>query len=225
MDNNADGRPPLGPSTAPRTLAERIDDALVRLDSARDRPGLILSSAVLGTLAVAAAWWIGRPVPVRPVEDLIPQVTLQTTEALTEVASVVVHVTGAVRRPGVYLLDPSARVVDAVDAAGGSDADADVQQLNLAAHVIDGMQIRVPVVGEILVQPSTTGASDPGPVDVNRATAEQLERLPGVGPSTAAAIVSFRDANGPFLTVDDLLDVPGIGPAKLAGFADEVIIR
>ena len=140
----------------------------------------------------------------------------------TAVASdVVVHVAGAVTAPGVYHLPAGARVIDAITAASGMRTDANADGVNLAAVARDGSRIYVPVVGEAAAV--VVGNSDPsvgatlpaGPIDLNTATAEELDQLPGVGPATAAAIVAYRDAHGPFATVDDLADVRGIGPAKL----------
>jgi len=150
-------------------------------------------------------------------------------------AELVVHVAGAVLRPGIVHLPAGARVVDAIDAAGGTAADADLDQLNLAAPVGDGVQVRVPRDGETLAAPITPASPAPGDggqgagpatamVDLNRATAGELEQLPGIGPSLAAAIVTWRTDHGPFGRVDDLLDVPGIGPAKLSALADHVTV-
>ncbi len=139
----------------------------------------------------------------------------------------VVHVVGAIRSPGLVRLPAQSRVSDAVDAAGGALPAADVNRLNLAAPVVDGMQIRVPLVDEpetdpLIVTPEGPAATPSGPIDVNAASAERLQDLPGVGPATAAAIIAWRDDNGPFVVVDDLLAVPGIGPAKLAAIRDLV---
>ncbi len=152
-----------------------------------------------------------------------------------QAASVVVHVAGAVAVPGVYDLGVSARAGDAVAAAGGVVAGADPDALNLAAPLADGSRIYVPMVGEQVppaLLPSEGAAGGTGDdmppvaavslVDVNRATADELDALPGVGPATASAIVTERERNGPFLTVEDLERVPGIGPAKLAALRDLV---
>ncbi len=142
---------------------------------------------------------------------------------------VTIHVAGAVERPGVHRLAVGARVDDAIGAAGGPTPDADVDALNLAAILVDGMRVYVPEQGEVVtllpVVPTDSGSTSAptGPVDINRADVDQLDALPGVGPATAAAIIAERDRNGPFLTVDDLERVPGIGPAKLAGLRDLVI--
>lgn len=141
------------------------------------------------------------------------------------VAYVTVHAAGAVNRPGVYALSDGARVADVVTAAGGLASDADMDRLNLAARVSDGERVYAPRKGEE-VPPGPVagsggtaggqpGAAPAGPIDLNTATAEQLDALPGVGPATSAAIVTYRDRNGRFRAVDELLEVPGIGPAKL----------
>ena len=141
-------------------------------------------------------------------------------------ATVTVHVVGEVRRPGVYELAGGSRVVDAVTAAGGALGAADQAAVNMARVVADGEQIAIPRQGE--GGPATAAApgaaSKPGKIDLNTATEAQLDTLPGVGPSTAAKIVSDRTENGPFRTVDDLMRVPGIGPAKLDALKDLVTV-
>ena len=148
-------------------------------------------------------------------------------------ARIVVHVAGAVVAPGVYEVAPTARAADAVAAAGGPTADGELDALNLAAPLADGERIYVPRVGEVdptavpaggAPAPPGATAAPAGPVDLNTATAEQLDTLPGVGPSTAAAIVDDRARNGPFASVDDLDRVTGIGPAKLDALRDLVTV-
>jgi competence protein ComEA len=133
--------------------------------------------------------------------------------------------------PGVHHLEAGARVVDAVDAAGGLAPDADAARLNLAALLVDGQQVYVARVGEAppLAAPAGgTAAAGPAPpaplVDLNTASATELEELPGIGPTTAEAIVDHRERNGPFAAVDDLLDVRGIGDAKLEQLRDRVTV-
>ncbi len=135
---------------------------------------------------------------------------------------VVVDVAGAVARPGLVRLRAGSRVADALTAGGGPAADADLGTLNQARVVADGEQVRVPRVGEPPPPPppaAATGAAPaPGPampVDLNRGTSAELDTLPGVGPATATAIIAWRDENGGFRRVDDLLEVPGIGPTRL----------
>mgnify|MGYP003525793375 CR=1 FL=1 len=153
------------------------------------------------------------------------------TFGATTGTDVVVHVVGAVARPGVQRLPAGARIVDAVDAAGGAAPDADLGRINLAAVLADGQQVYVVRVGETPPVPATAGGTGSGALDVgggtagaggpgalvdlNSASADQLDELPGVGPTTAEAIITHREQNGPFATVDDLLDVRGIGEAKL----------
>lgn len=207
--------------------------------------------AVFVAVAVAAgaAWWVSRPElgPPAPIEDRLPMASARPAEppipmgasvgptaAVTpEVVAVAVHVTGAVVLPGVYRLTPGARVADVIQAAGGVTPDADLERLNLAAVVADGTQIWVPVAGRdapVVVGPAggtgagATSGATPGPIPINTADVATLEELPGIGPSLAEAIVRYRDENGPFVSVDQLLDVPGIGPAKLEQLADAIVI-
>ena len=147
---------------------------------------------------------------------------------------IVVHVVGAVVSPGVVVLDDGARVADAIAAAGGAASDADTEQLNLARVLGDGEQVRVPHAGEQLVAPDpgpsppggASGGSTPGGgvVNINTAGAAELEALPGIGPALAARIVEYRDGHGPFASVDDLTDVPGIGPAKLEALRSQATV-
>ena len=138
--------------------------------------------------------------------------------------TVIIHVVGQVVKPGIVELDDGARVLDAIDQAGGVTPQADIESLNLARIVIDGEQVYVPEVGE---DPSARGfpthAAAAGPVSLSRADQATLETLPGVGPSLALRIIAFREAHGPFQSVSDLLAVSGIGPATLNRFADQVI--
>jgi competence protein ComEA len=147
---------------------------------------------------------------------------------------VVVHVAGAVAGAGLYVLPPGSRVGDAVQAAGGAAPDAELDGVNLAAPVADGQRVYVPRVGE--VDPAsipagpapdppvadTSATTVPGPIDLNVAGVDELQRLPGIGPALAAAIVDDRERNGPFASVDDLDRVSGIGPAKLERLRDRV---
>ncbi len=207
------------------TLADRIEDAVAGLDRFREHPALIASLLIALVAAAVAFPMLRGGADSPPIEDRIPQVALTPTSAVeAERVDVIVHVSGAVAAPGVYSLPSTARVVEAVEAAGGATIEADLHQLNLAAIVGDGQQIRIPVVGELLPSLPAPGSSA-GPVDLNRGDLVALQSLPGVGPATAEAIVAFREEHGPFRSVDDLLDVPGIGPSKLAAIADAAVVR
>ena len=154
---------------------------------------------------------------------------------------VTAHAAGQVAAPGVYSVPAGARVADLVTAAGGLLPEADVDRLNLAAKVVDGTRVYIPRqgeappseapqgsggggVGDASGVPGSPGAAPGGPVDLNTATAAQLDTLPGVGPATANAILTYRTRNGRFKSVTELLEVPGIGPAKLEAIRPLVVV-
>jgi len=148
--------------------------------------------------------------------------------AATDGAPLVVDVAGKVRRPGIVELPAGARVVDAIHAAGGARRGVNTTSLNLARQLIDGEQIvvglRVPAV-DLVPSPGISGGVTPGavvPIDLNAASQEELETLPGIGPVTAASILAWRTENGAFTSVDELLEVSGIGDVTLADVEDYV---
>lgn len=172
-------------------------------------------AAAAAVVIVGGLGWLLLRTPAPPIEDGLDYATTSVPVRAT-LDSVTVHVAGRVTHPGVYALDDGSRVIDAIDAAGGVAFGADADAINLAAKVTDGQRVYVPAVGEAVVSDQQTPASGPTlPIDLNAATAADLDVLPGVGPATAAAIVRAREAKGGFTSVDDLLDVPGIGEAKL----------
>jgi competence protein ComEA len=131
-------------------------------------------------------------------------------------SDVVVDVTGAVRRPGVYRLPAGARVTDAVERAGGATGEALVEAINLAARLADGQQVVVPQEGPAGAPLATPGASaEEGPISIGTATVEQLDTIDGIGPVTAQDIVDFRDEHGGLSSIDQLDQVSGIGPATM----------
>jgi competence protein ComEA len=215
--------PPLPP--ADRAWWRRRVDELV------DRTGL--SARALTACAVVAALLIGGAVvftarpqaatPAAVASTPAPPVETEEPATTTTASALVVDVVGAVVRPGLLRVPPGSRVADAIAAAGGPTPDADLVQVNQARALADGEQVRVPRRGEVL---PTTAAPKPGagkaartvpaqPLDLNSATADELDALPGVGPATASAIVEWRTKNRRFRSVEDLLEVPGIGEAKL----------
>jgi competence protein ComEA len=144
-------------------------------------------------------------------------------DAASAAATVFVHVSGAVAAPGLYVLRGGARVVDAVGAAGGFADGADQTAVNLARQVGDGEQLLVPVVGAA-PGPASSAESGDGRVNLNTADAAALDTLPRIGPAMAARIIEWRDANGRFTSVEDLLSVPGIGDKMLQTLRDLVTV-
>ncbi|WP_109211211.1 MULTISPECIES: helix-hairpin-helix domain-containing protein [Microbacterium] len=193
--------------------------------SARRRLG---AGAVVVLVVAALAVTVGIGI-VRGALAPVDQVVVDTTpSASAEAASeLYVHVSGAVRAPGLYVLPTSARAVDAIAAAGGFADDADRGAVNLARALDDGEQLAVPRQGETPAAPAgpaaATGAAD-APLDLNTADAAQLETLPRIGPALAERIVAWRDDNGGFTSVEDLLAVPGIGDKMLESLRDLVTV-
>ncbi len=169
---------------------------------------------LVGARAIRAEGGSGEAVasPTRPAE-----VSLST-----DAGDVVVDVSGAVRRPGVYRMPAGARVVDAIDRAGGPAGDALLEGINRAARLTDGQQVMVParVRGEAPVSDIAGGAE--GPISLGSATVEQLETIDGIGPVTAAKIVEYRDEQGGLGSVDELDRVSGIGPATMESLRDRL---
>ena len=208
----------------------------------------ILASAFGVLVMVIGVWWVVR-VPPPPPEATIPfaSSTIATDSLKTNpellMANITVYVSGEVVKPGVYVLLATSRIIDALQAAGGPTSAADLVVVNLAAPLVDATQVFIPRIGSTpratLPRPHaginlpTTGTSGgvsvgsgvtsaTGIVDINSASLADLDALPGVGPSTAQAIIDYRIANGPYASVDDLLNVRGIGPSKLAAMRARV---
>ena len=172
-------------------------------------------------VAVAAGMWWGRGTGETP--PLLAGPVPATSVGSVDAPMITVHVAGMVSRPGLVALAEGSRVADAVVAAGGLLPGAQTESINLAAHVADGEQIVVPgPAGQS--PPVGSGGSGDKKIHLNAATASELDALPGVGPVIAERIVSFREQNGPFQALEDLLDIPGIGEAKLAELRDRLRI-
>lgn len=219
----------------PDALHDRWRRAARWLDaSPAEMAGLVVLLG--GALAVVGLlWWTGRPVPVgvdRGTGASVPT-TVATEGGLVGADAVTVHVAGAVARPGLVRLEVGARVAEALEAAGGLLLDADPGALNLARPVSDGERLDVPRLGAAADGgPGVDGGADAGAaafrpdgtLDLNLATANDLEELPGVGPVTAQRILEWREANGPFTEVGQLRDVSGIGEKTFQGLADRVAV-
>jgi competence protein ComEA len=256
---------------SPQTITERLRS---RLSAALDWYGPARALATAGSVIAVCigAWWLLRA-PTPPLEASLPfagraidatsvpadivNTTLVVPGFASDAFDITVHVVGAVVAPGVYTIAASSRVVDAVTAAGGATAQADLSSLNMALPLADADQVYVPTrsgttsrsvppttkprrtnptvatVPQAIAAatsfpmptgptPSASGAS--GTVNINTADATQLESLPGVGPSTAKAIIAHRQANGPFSRADGLLDVKGIGDGKFAAMKPFVTV-
>ncbi|PKQ35379.1 MAG: competence protein ComEA [Actinobacteria bacterium HGW-Actinobacteria-11] len=175
------------------------------------------AAVVLGLVVLSAAVGLGI---LRGQTPPTESVSLTDDEARAgSTGELYVHVLGAVAAPGLYVLDPDARLVDALAAAGGTTDAADLAAVNLARLLEDGEQIIVPTVGAAAAE---SGAAPPGDdrIDLNTADQAALETLPRIGPALAARIIAWREENGRFRSVDDLLAVPGIGEKLLAGIRD-----
>lgn len=178
------------------------------------RAEAVVVGAVVLCVSVTGMWLRSRASD--PVIAPPPSIEAAPTAASSPAGVVVVHVAGAVRRPGLYELWDGARVADALEAAGGSLPVADTGALNLAEVLVDGAKIDVPRRGESIAPTApVASATTPAVVSINTADVLALEMVPGIGPVKAQAIVTFRDRNGPFGAFEDLLEVSGIGPATL----------
>jgi competence protein ComEA len=192
-----------------------------------DRRTLLLGLAAILLLAATVTFIRGRGGDARPPAPVsVAAVTADGAGGVVPPAEeqLVVYVTGAVRRPGVYQLPDGKRIIDAIEQAGGVTPKADAVTVNLAALLIDGQQILVPeaFAPGAGAAPTGAGPATVGLVHLNSADVAALDALPGVGPATAQRIVDWREQNGGFRTVDDLEQVPGIGPAKLDALRDLV---
>lgn len=180
---------------------------------------LLLAALALAGSRLAATGAAPAPEVVAPLETVVSR--------RADEAALVVHVVGAVRRPGLFRLPDGSRVADAVARAGGATREADLAGLNLAAPLVDGTQVLVPSRAAVATGGASGAGASPaaraaGPVSLSTATVEELDALPGVGPITAQKILDYRAEHGPFASVDDLDAVPGIGPTRIEQLRDLV---
>jgi competence protein ComEA len=168
--------------------------------------GVLVGFILAGSVFLVTRLPAGKPIALEPAPTKVP---------------IEVHVVGGVVHPGVYKLPDGSRVQDAIDAAGGLLSDANTSAINLAAKLEDGQQVQIgggagagtPLAGTgvpftVIQTPDTSGGDL---VDINTATLAQLEALPGIGSTTAQNIIDYRDQNGPFVQIEDIMNVPGIG--------------
>lgn len=171
--------------------------------------GVMAGFLLAGVLIFVSRAPAGEPITLLPAPTKVP---------------VAVHVIGAVPRPGLYEFADGARVQDAIDAAGGLLASANVDAVNLAALLVDGEQLNIPYSDgaaptepptalELPGSPTETTSENTDLININTASLEELDSLPGIGPTTAQRIIDYRTENGPFTTIDQIMDVSGIGPA------------
>jgi competence protein ComEA len=190
-----------------------------------DTPRHVLALWALGLVAVVmlGVRYLGRDDD--PPGASGPAAAIQVGEASGGSSRVTVHVAGAVRHPGVYRLSPRSRVVDAVRRAGGARRRADLSALNLAAKLEDGRQVVVPLrprAGDPAPAAGGAATAPAGPIDLNTATAEQLDEFDGIGPGMAGSILEYRKEHGGFGSVEELGQVPGIGEKRLAALREKV---
>lgn len=203
----------------------------------RDRLSSLSRGELAGLIAVlvltlgGAGLWYARSLP-KPVTIGAPPPSVVAVGAPVAAsvtpspATIIVDVAGEVKEPGVYEFTEGHRVIDALNAAGGPKHDANLAALNLAAPLTDGSQVLVPATVASAPGSSTGSTTSGAPtlINVNTADATQLEELPGIGEVLAAAIVTYREDNGPFASVDQLDEVSGIGPATLENIRDLVTV-
>lgn len=184
------------------------------------KKSLLILLALLGAVLIGATYGYYRE------QDSIA-LDAATTEHVEPPRKVTVYVSGEVKKPGLVTLDEDKRVADAVNAAGGVIETADVDHINMAAHLEDGMQVRVPMrlrdAGE-KGGAASTGRQADGKINLNTATEKELQELPGIGPAMSARIVEYRESNGAFQSIDDIKKVRGIGASKFEKLKDRVTL-
>lgn len=212
-----------------------------RLKVGEMRPPLLVGLALICVVAVGALFagiaGLGAPTGFSVVEAAADESADEQTAPVEAPAAIFVHVTGCVVRPGLCELPAESRIADAIQAAGGFTEDASEGSLNLAQVLADGEQVRVPsrdeasaaaasssAMGGDAGASASSNASDAGKVNLNSADAAQLQTISGIGEAKARKIIAYREANGRFASVDDLLNVSGIGEKTLASIRDQICV-
>lgn len=219
-----------------------LDELLARAGLAHVNRYVVYVGAAIFICGIAVAlfrWWPAAPADNQEfsLDEPVAAIPAQETtgnaaeEASSEESSLLVHVAGAVRRPGVVQCPPGSRVQDAISLAGGPLGNASTDAVNLARPLTDGEQVFIPTHDQVSAMPQGAGtgaagaSSEPAVIDLNSATAEELESLPGIGPSISARIVADREANGPFDSPEDLMRVSGIGQKRFDSLKDMISAR
>lgn len=195
--------------------------------------GFILVTLINVALVGGFFAWLQRPTS-EPIEILPPEPSPSPVPtSIPTPAPLRVYVTGAVQHPDVYHLPPGSIVKDALEAAGGGALDADLVRINLAQELHDQQQLYVPRVGEADAPPPVTGGEAPpsagsqapgGKININTAAVEELDTLPGIGPVIAQSIIDYREANGPFKSIEEIIQVSGIGDVTYAKIKDRISV-
>ena len=198
--------------------------------TARYRGHIILCAVLSLIVGGVVGYFTPHPQPSAPVAVVSTPFPTTTPLPTPTPAPIRIHVSGAVRTPDVYELPLGSIVRDAVEAAGGPTGDADLDHINLAVELRDQQQVYVPRQGEKNPPPPISGNEPAGgpavtQVNINTATAAELETLPRIGPTTAQRILEYREVNGPFETIEDIQNVPGIGSATFKGFEALITVR
>ncbi len=194
---------------------------------------IVIGGGVLIVRQFHPAWFMGKPdFVVGDTQKMTTGDAVEQTEISQQKKEVVVHVTGAVQQPDVYKLEIGARVMDAIQAAGGATEQADLQQLNLAKKVVDGEQIYVPDKSA-MPPPSATTTPTPATahrlhssaqINLNTATAKELEELPGIGPVMAQRIIEYRTTHGPFYSIAEIQEIRGIGAKTFEKIKEQIVV-
>lgn len=201
----------------------RIKGALARLgELARASPAELGLLALISALVLGGGAWVVSRASEPPPPAIEQVVAPEAVESPAPPALLVVHVAGHVKEPGIYEVPEGSRVADAIDVAGGALGEADLDLLNLAALLSDGQKVYVPAKGEGV--PADPSGQVHGKVNLNTASADQLEELPGVGPVLAQRIVDHREKRGGFTSVRQLMEVSGIGPKTFEALKDLVTV-
>ncbi len=194
---------------------------------------IVIGGGVLIVRQFNPAWFMGKPDFVAgDTQNKTTGDAAEQTETSQPKKEVVVHVTGTVQKPDVYKLEIGARVMDAIQAAGGATEQADLQQLNLAKKVVDGEQIYVPDKSAMpppfaTTTPTSAAASrlhSSAKINLNIATAKELEELPGIGPVMAQRIIEYRTTHGPFYSISEIQEIKGIGVKTFEKIKGQIVV-